>query len=58
MSILECPFHKYFIIPFLDVFTLGMYGGISNRIRLEKMLRKNVDSIKDGMEFPIRKSNQ
>lgn len=50
MSILECPFHKYMIVPFMDIFTFGIYGGICNYHRLEKIFRKNINSIKYGME--------
>ena len=57
MSILECPIHKYFIIPFVDVFTFGIYGGLCNHYRLEKMVRKNLDCVKDGMEQPIGKGD-
>jgi len=48
MSILECPFHKYFIIPLVDVFTLGIYGGICNMTRIEKRLQQNLSKVKDG----------
>jgi hypothetical protein len=58
MSILDCPFHKYLIVPFVDIFTLGIYGGVCNHYRLEKMVRKNLDSIKDGMEQSAGKGNQ
>jgi hypothetical protein len=47
-SFLECPFHKYFIVPLIDVFTLGMYGGTINRIRLEKQINENFTRIKNG----------
>jgi hypothetical protein len=58
MSILECPFHKYVIIPFVDIFTLGIYGGVCNHYRLEKMLRKNLAYLKNGMELPVREGNK
>jgi len=34
-SFLNCPFHKYFVIPFVNIFTFGIYGGICNIKRLE-----------------------
>jgi hypothetical protein len=49
-SFLNCPFHKYLIIPFVDIFTFGMYGGTINRYRLEKQFQKNPYNVKDAME--------
>jgi hypothetical protein len=57
MSFLECPFHKYVVIPFFDIFTLGMYGGVCNRYRLEKELKKNLAILKNGLERPDRESD-
>ena len=34
-----------------------MYGGVCNRYRLEKELKKNIDIIKNGLERPDRESN-
>jgi hypothetical protein len=50
MLFLNCPFHKYFIIPFVDIFTFGIYGGTINRYRLEKQFQKNLGNIKNAME--------
>jgi len=57
MPILECPFHKYFIIPFVDIFTLGIYGGVCNMTRIEKRFQENLSKVKDAMEQSTRKSN-
>ena len=35
MSFLDCPFHKYFVIPFVNIFTFGIYGSIHNIKKLE-----------------------
>ncbi len=56
MSFLNCPFHKYVVIPFFDIFTLGMYGGVCNRYRLEKELKKNIAIVKNGLERSDRES--
>jgi hypothetical protein len=41
-SFLECPFHKYFIVPFVDIFTFGIYGGVCNMTRIEKFYKSQM----------------
>lgn len=50
MSFEDCAIHKYLIIPFVNVFTFGIYGNMYWLRKLEKQRNEFLDNSKNGVE--------
>ena len=51
----KCPFHTYFVIPFVNIFTFGIYGAMFYQKRLEDQMTAINKNNKSKIDFSLKR---